>query len=269
MASRAQQKEQARQRRLAEERARAERARRQRRLQMVLGVVVAAVAVAVIAIAVSSSGSGNGSSSATKPTSPAAKATAAEVTRLLAGIPQSGNRLGSGSAKVTVTEFGDLECPVCASFATSSEDTLIKNEVRSGKVNLVYRSFCTATCNGPNRDQFTAQQAAALAAGKQGYGWQYIELFYREQGQEGTAYVTNNFLNSLAKQIPGLNYNKWLSDRSSPALAAQVTGDQQQAQAKGFTGTPTIVVAGSKGTAPPLTNDYSYPAIQSAIKSVS
>lgn len=267
MASRAQQKEQARQRRLAEESARAERARRQRRLQMVLGVVVAAVAVAVVAIAVSSSG--NGSSNTTKPTSPAAKATAAEVTQLLAGIPQSGNRLGSGSAKVTVTEFGDLECPVCAAFATSAENTLIKNDVRSGKVNLVYRSFCTATCNGPNRDQFTAQQAAALAAGKQGYGWQYIELFYREQGQEGTSYVNDSYLNSLAKQIPGLNYNKWLSDRSSSALAAQVNSDQQQAQAKGFTGTPTILVAGSKGTAAPLTNDYSYGAIQSAIKSVS
>jgi protein-disulfide isomerase len=266
MASRAQQKEQARQRRLAEERARAERARRQRRLQMVLGVVVAAVAVAVIAIAVSSSG--NKSPSA-NPTSAAAKASANTVNGLLAGIPQSGNRLGASTAKVTVTEFGDLECPVCASFATSSEDTLIKQDVRPGKVNLVYRSLCTATCNGPNQSQFPAQQAAALAAGEQGRAWNYIELFYREQGQEGTSYVNDAYLNGLAKQIPGLNYKKWLSDRSSSTLVSQVTSDQQQAQAKGFTGTPTIVVQGPKGTAQPITNGYDYSTIESAIKSVS
>ena len=44
------------------------------------------------------------------------------------------------------------------------------NEVRSGKVKLVYRSLETATGNGPNPGVFPTQQAAALAAGLQSKG---------------------------------------------------------------------------------------------------
>jgi hypothetical protein len=58
MASRKQQKEEARQRRMAEEQARRERERRQRRLQTGLGGLLAVIAVAAVAVAViSSSGS--------------------------------------------------------------------------------------------------------------------------------------------------------------------------------------------------------------------
>jgi protein-disulfide isomerase len=267
MASRAQQKEEARQRRLAEEQARTERARRQRRLQMILGTILIAVILVVVAIAVSSGGGGN---SAPKVGSPAAKKDAAEVGTLLAGIPQSGNTLGSSSAKVTVTEFGDLQCPVCRSFALGIQNQLIANDVRSGKVKLVYRSLCTATCNGPNPNVFPTQQAAALAAGLQNRGWYYIELFYKEQGSEGTNYVNDAYLNGLASQVPGLNYSKWLSDRSSSTLTGQVTADEQTASGKNFTSTPTLDIAGPKGEAQPIVGvPSSYSALESAIKSVS
>lgn len=273
MASRAQQKEQARQRRLAEEQARAGRARRQRRLQLLLGVVVAAVAVVVIAVAIGLSGNGasNNTNVALKPNSSAAQATAAKVNTLLTGIPQAGNRLGAPTAKVNVTEYGDLECPVCAAFALNAEQTLIQNDVRSGKVSLTYRSLCTATCSpaSPNQSLFPTQQAAALAAGLQGKEWAYVELFYHEQGKEDTAYVTDAYLNGLARQVSGLNYAKWLSDRGSSAMTTQVTNDEQAASSLGFNATPTLVIRGPKGQAQPIQGDTSYQSLESAIKSVS
>src|SRR5438874_263892 len=70
MASRKEQKEQARARRLAEEQARAERTRRQRRLQMLGGVALAAIAVVAVVIAISSGGGSSKNTSA--PTHPAA-----------------------------------------------------------------------------------------------------------------------------------------------------------------------------------------------------
>jgi protein-disulfide isomerase len=264
MASRAQQKEEARQRRLAQERASAERARRQRRLQMVVGVVVAAVVIAVVAIVLSTKGAKSPST-----TSAGAKATATKVNNMLAGIPQSGVVLGSPNAKINVTEFGDLECPVCATFATGAEQTLISNDVRSGKATLTYRSLCTATCNGPNANLFATQQAAALAAGQQNKAWNFIQLFYSEQGQEGTTYVTDSYLSGLASQVPGLNVSKWSSARTSPSLTAQVSSDQQAAAGKGYSSTPTIVIQGPKGTAQPIVGDTNYSALESAIKSVS
>lgn len=40
----------------------------------------------------------------------------------------------------------------------------------------------------------------------QGKAWPYIELFYHEQGREGTACVVPGFLDGIARQILGLNY---------------------------------------------------------------
>ncbi len=265
MASRTKQKEQARARRLAEEQARAEKARRERRLRMLGGVILIAAALVAVAIAVSSSGGGG---KAPKANSSQAKQSDSTINGLLAGIPQSGMTLGSPSAKVTVTEFGDLECPICQEFASSSENQIIENDVRSGKVKLVYRSLETASSDSPIQNVFPTQQIAAYSAGLQGKGWYFVELFYHEQGQEGTGYVTESYLNGLARQIPGLNYSEWQLDRNSSALKAQLTADSQAAQAKGFNGTPSIVIKGPKGEQD-FTNLEDFGTYQSAINSVS
>jgi protein-disulfide isomerase len=263
MASRTKQKEEARARRLAEEQARTERARRQRRMQMLGGVVLAAVAVIAVAIAISSSGGG------TKATPSAFKSAAATVDSQLAGIPQSGVTLGSPSAKVTVTEYGDLQCPICRDFALGAEAQLIANEVKAGKVKLTYKSLMTATGNSPNPNIFPTQQAAAYAAGNQAKAWNYILVFYHSQGQEGTAYVNQGFLDGIAQAIPGLNFSKWKTDSANPNFQAQVQAEQQQAGTRGFNSTPTIVVQGPKGAAQPIVGNTDYGTLQSAIKSVS
>jgi protein-disulfide isomerase len=267
MASRTKQKEAARARRVAEERAAAERAQRARRTRMLGGVLALAVAIVGVAIAISVGGSG--SSSAPKPTSTAAKQAASTVNNLIAGIPQSGVTIGSPTAKVTVTEFGDLECPLCRDFALGAETQLISNDVRSGKVKLVYRSLETATGSAPDPSIFPVQQAAAYAAGAQNKAWNYIMLFYREQGQEATGYVTQSFLDGLAAQIPGLNYSQWLSASKSSSYVSQVTSDQQAAAGQGFTSTPTLTIQGPKGQATPIQQLVDYPTLESAIKSVS
>ena len=266
MASRKEQKEAARQQRLAAEQARALRARRDRRLRTTGGVVLAAVIIVVVAIAISSK---NGASAtAPKPTSAAAKTAAASVKTLLAGIPQDGMTLGSPSAKVTVTEYGDLVCPVCKQFALGSETQLISNDVRSGKVKLVYRALETASQTA-NNAMFVPSQVAARAAGEQKLGWNYIELFYREQGDETTSYVTDDYLNGLAGQVTGLNYATWTSDRQSSTLSGDVSADQVSAQASGFHSTPTIVIKGPKSQAQPIVgNPSSYSSLESVIKSV-
>jgi protein-disulfide isomerase len=266
MASRTKQKEEARARRLAEESARDERERRQRRLRMLAGVVLAAIAVVAVAIVISSSG---GSGKGGLKTGTTANQTISGVNSLLAGIPQSGNTLGSPNAKVTVTEYGDLQCPVCRDFALSSEQQLIANDVRSGKVKLVFRSLETATGNSPNPQVFVPQQAAALAAGNQRLAWQYILLFYKQQGQEGTGYVNDAYLNGLAHQVTGLDFARWNSDRTSSSLASQVNQDEQTAGSLGYNSTPTIVVQGPKGQAQPIVGDpSSYSQLEQVINSV-
>jgi protein-disulfide isomerase len=242
MASRKEQKEAARQRRLEEERLRAEQARRTRRLQMLGGMVIVVVAVIVVVIAVSSSGSSSG---ILKPAQ--AGKTEQQITALLAGIPQSGQTLGKTNAPVTMTYYGDLECPICKDFTLSSFPQLVSNEVKAGKVKVVYKSFCTATCNGPGQSVFNTQQAAAYAAGQQNKFWDYAELFYHEQGTEGTGYVNQGYLNTLAEQTPGLSLSKWKSASGASSLVSQVGSDENSATALGVTGTPTLFFKGPKG----------------------
>jgi protein-disulfide isomerase len=265
MASRTKQKEEARARRLAEEQARTERAQRERRLRMVGGVVLAAIAVAAVLIAVSS---GAKNKAAPKPTSAAAKSSATAVKSLLAGIPQSGARLGNPKAPITMTYFGDLECPVCQQFTLNGGfPQLVAKDVRQGKVQVVYKAFQTAT-----RDPtvFKTQQVAALAAGMQNRFWNYTELFYHEQGTEDTGYVTESYLQGLAKQIPGLNLATWESARKNGSLATQVTSDEQSGTTLGVSGTPTLVFRGPTGkTSSPSSSVPSYSDLQQAIKQVS
>jgi protein-disulfide isomerase len=265
MASRTKQKEEARARRLAEEQARAEQARRSRRVRMVGGVVLIAAAIVAVAIAISS---GGGSNKSVNPNSSGGKQAAASVSGLLAGIPQSGMTLGSPSAKVTLTEYGDLECPVCQSLALGAQNQLIQNEVRSGKAKLVFRALETASQSSPIPNAFQNQQVAAYAAGVQNVGWHYIELFYHQQGQEGTGYATESYLDNLARQIPGLNYSKWLTDRKNPTLLAKLQADQQAGLSQGIRSTPTVIVSGPKGTAQQLVGPDDYSTYQQAIRAV-
>jgi protein-disulfide isomerase len=264
MASRTKQKEEARARRLAEEQARAEKGRRDRRLRLVGGVVLIAAAIVAVAIAVSS----GGGSKSVNPNSSAGKQAASTVNSLLAGIPQSGMTLGSPSAKVTLTEFGDLECPVCQSLALGAENQLIQNEVRTGKAKLVFRSLETASQSSPIPNAFQSQQVAAYAAGLQDRGWYYVELFYHQQGQEGTGYATESYLDNIAKQIPGLNYSKWLADRKNPSLLAQLQADQAAASAHGYNSTPTVVATGPKGSGQPIVGPQDYSVYQQAISAL-
>ncbi|HEY1517624.1 MAG TPA: thioredoxin domain-containing protein [Solirubrobacteraceae bacterium] len=265
MASRTKQKEEARARRLAEERARAERSRRERRMWTVGGIVLGAVIVVAVLVLINSGGNKGGLQTGTK-----ANATVAGVNNLLGGIPQSGARLGNPKAPVTMTYFGDYQCPICKAFTLQGGfSQLVQNEVRQGKVQVVYKAFCTATCNGPDPSVFNTQQVAGLAAGKQNKFWQYTELFYSEQGQEDTGYVTPTYLTGLANQISGLNLATWKTDQSNQTLTSQVTSDQATARTIGVQGTPTLIFKGPKGQAAASASVPTYAQLQQSIKQVS
>jgi protein-disulfide isomerase len=261
MASRKDQKQAARAARLAEEQARAERARRDRRLRMLAGVVIGAVAVVAVAVAISSGGGSKGLK-----TGKAATQTANQVDQLLAGIPQSGNVLGNPNAPVTMTYYGDLECPICQAFTLQGGfPDLVSKDVRAGKVKVVYRAFETAT-----RDStvFSTQQVAALAAGKQNKFWNFVELFYHEQGTEDTSYVTERYLDGLAAQVPGLNIGQWKTARKDASLGSEVQSDINSGTSQGISGTPTLIFTGPHGKAQPNDAVPAYSELQADIKQV-
>ena len=238
--TRKQRREQARTERRALEESEAAGAARRKRLQLLGGVAVAVVAVIVLVLVLAGgSGSSNGKINKHEENN-----VSKEVTALVGGIPQSGNTLGKSTAPVTLVYYGDLECPICKEFTLGALPSIINRYVRSGKVKIEYRNFETAT---REPETFRKQQIAALAAGKQAKMWNYLETFYHEQGEEDSGYVTESYLDGLAKQVPGLSLAAWQTARGESALASQVLEDTQSANAQGFTGTPSFLIGHTGG----------------------
>ncbi len=236
--TRKQRREQARAERKELEQAEAARDARRKRLSLI-GIVVAGVIAAIVVILIAT---GSSSKTAVKAGTPQANTSVTQVNTLLAGIPQQGNVLGNPNAPVTLRYFGDLECPICREFTLGALPSLIGSYVRQGKLKIEYNSMETAT---HEPELFKTQQVAALAAGKQAKMWNYIELFYHDQGEENSGYVTEKFLQGLAEQIQGLKLSQWTSERNEPALAEQVATDGQTATNEGFTGTPSFLIGKS------------------------
>jgi protein-disulfide isomerase len=240
--TRKQRREQARSDRKALEEAEAANAARRKRL-IQLGSV-AGVVVVIIVVIVAATGGGGGSTVPSHHRVGEKNQAVETVTKELAGIPQNGNTLGSPKAPVTLVYFGDLQCPICKEFTLGALPTLIQKYVRTGKLRVEYRNLETAT---REPETFKTQQTAAMAAGKQQKGWYYIELFYNEQGQEGSEYVTEQYLRTLAEQTPGLNLTSWTAARSDPAFTNAITSDAQAANNAGFTGTPSFQIGKTGG----------------------
>ena len=114
--------------------------------------------------------------------------------------------------------------------------------------------------------QSTLAAKAALAASEQGRYWNYIELFYRNQGAEESGYVTEPFLTAIAKGAGVSDIPRWNRDRSSSRWSAALARTNAEAGKLGFAGTPSFVVEGPGGrrtlTVP------SFGDIQAAIQAV-
>ena len=154
--------------------------------------------VVVIIVAGSGSSSGGDASNVVEKT---------QVNELLAGIPQNKTVLGKTTAPVTLYEYGDLQCPICKEYSEEFLPKIIENQVKKGEVKIVYRDFIIIS------EQSIPAGEAALAAGEQGKGWTFIELFYRNQGEERSGYVTDEFLESIAKGAGVKNIAQWNKER--------------------------------------------------------
>ncbi|MBV8079402.1 MAG: thioredoxin domain-containing protein [Actinobacteria bacterium] len=164
-----------------------------------------------------------------------------EVHALLAGIPQSGTRLGSPSAPVTLTEYVDLQCPYCQAFDTQVLPQVVTRYVRTGKVQVVLRVWAFV---GP--DSFRGQ-SAVLAAGQQNKAFDLAQVLYDNQGTENTGWLSSQMVVSAAASVPGLRVPQLLAAQSSASVHAQAASVDRLARTDGVRSTPTLFV-GKSGT---------------------
>ena len=205
--------------------------RRTRLLQFGAGAIFLVI-VAVVVLIVASSGGSSGGGDATN------LKEVSQVDSLVGGSPQNEMVLGKPAAKVELMEYGDLQCPICKEYSEEILPQVIENQVDGGQAKISFNNF---TIIG---EQSAPAGAAALAAGAQGRGWNYLELFYRNQGEENSGYATDEFLEAVAKAAGVKDIAKWNKERKGKKFTDQVTETTERAEEYGFTGTPSFAIKG-------------------------
>lgn len=88
-----------------------------------------------------------------------------------------GIAIGSPDAPITITEFGDFECPACSAFATGPQQNVLRSRIRDGNVRFVWVDF-------PLSEIHPSARLAALAARcahDQRRFWDYHERLFAHQ----------------------------------------------------------------------------------------
>ncbi len=249
-------REKRREQRLQEETKVDAKDRRTRLLQLGAGAAfLVVVAIAVLIVANSSSSESGGDATNVVETG--------AVDSLLADIPQQGLALGDPKAAVTVYEYGDLQCPFCKAYSEEILPQVIEGPVKRGNAQLVFRNF---TIIGPDS---VPAGAAAVAAGAQGRGWNFIELFYRNQGKENSGYATPEFFTAIAKGAGVKNIAQWNKERQGAQITSEVKETTEQAQKFGFTGTPSFAIRGPNSNGTELISPQTPEEIEEAIEKAS
>jgi protein-disulfide isomerase len=202
---------------------------RRRRLWLLgaSGVFVAVLVAMAIALAGSDDG---GTGSTTGPPEGVREALA-----LYRGIPQRGVELGNPAARVTLTEFADLQCPFCGEYGREVLPVLVARYVRSGRVKLVFRNF---TVLGEDSVELAEM---AVAAARQNKLYQFVDLVYRNQGPEKSGWVNEGYLRRIAAAV-GLDVEKALADRKHPEVAAELDIAKRAAEGADIESTPSFLV---------------------------
>ena len=206
----------------------------------VAAAVVAAIVAAIVAGIVTTRGG-----DADVATTGATLADAADVTAVFDGVPQQGVALGEATAPVTLVEFVDMQCPFCREFEVEVMPTLIEKHVRPGKVRIEMRGLGFI---GPDSER---GMRAVLAAGEQNQLFGMKALQFANQGAENAGWLSQDFVETAARSLPGLDVARLVQDMNSSTVSEQFADHAAEAKRRGVNSTPTILV-GKTGEDPKL-----------------
>ena len=161
------------------------------------------------------------------------------------------NSTGDPKAAVKLVEFSDYQCPYCEKWWEDTEDQIIENYVKTGKVLFTARSAGNWVSANIRRGGVESQNAAmaAYCAADQGKFWDmYDALFTNVLGEDAGSF-TNRRLQAIAESI-SLDMTAFNSCYSSNKYLDAVNQDLADAQAAGIQGTPFFTISYTAGGQP-------------------
>jgi len=171
------------------------------------------------------------------------------------------NRLGAEDAPITILEFGEYQCPNCASFYRNTKDLLVSRYVDSGIVKIYFRDFAYY---GPDS---TNAAIAARCAGDQGKYWDYHDVLFSTQGQINSGWANKTQLVGFAVIID-LDMPTFASCLNSGDYLSEVESDFAEGVRLGVGGTPTFVIIGPDGRQQIIVGAQPFSAFERVIESL-
>jgi len=159
------------------------------------------------------------------------------VATTVPAITAADHARGDTSAKLTVIEYGDFQCPACGEYEPIMEQLTADY---GNRVEFVFRNFPLFQIH---QDAMIGAQAAE-AAGLQGKYWEMHDLLYAKQAEWPLASadtVVSKYFDGYAQSL-GLNVTKFDSDINSDAVKNRVQSDISTGNAAKIDHTPTFFI---------------------------
>jgi protein-disulfide isomerase len=140
---------------------------------------------------------------------------------------------GPLTAKITLVEFSDFQCPYCSKAAFQLDELTRKYP---GDVRLVYKQYPIAIIHSTA----TLAAKASMAANNQAKFWVMHDKMFSNSNK-----LTRDNLLAWAKEA-NMDMARFTKDLDSKEIAAVVERDVKEADGIGVLGTPTVYLNGRK-----------------------
>lgn len=170
--------------------------------------------------------------------------TPTEAPKALKALPEITNsdiQVGSPSAKVTLVEYADFQCPACAAYGKLIKQLLSE---RGDKILYAYRNFPL-----PQHQNAKVAAYAAYASHLQGKFMDMDSLLYENQKDWTALGDPSNTFKDYAKKI-GLDMTQFEKDFNADSTRKFVEDQQNAGYKLGIASTPTFFINGKQIDSP-------------------
>jgi protein-disulfide isomerase len=195
---------------------------------VIIGVVLVGVIAAVLLMSRRSASDSATAENTNAGTSP---------TQRMAVQPGASNPYTRGmpTARVTVEEFSDFQCPACGSLEPGLRRVMKDYDDRA---HFVFRNYPLQM----HKYAFLAARAAE-AAGQQGKFWEMHDTLYDNQKEWSDTMEPRVQFDAYATRL-GLDVQKFKADMERQDLADRIKADMLRGNSLGVKGTPTVYLNG-------------------------
>lgn len=145
---------------------------------------------------------------------------------------------GTVGGKVTLVEFGDLQCPACGAYEPIVRQVIADN---AGTLQFVFKHFPLTQIHQNALLSAKASEAAAL----QGKFWEMHDILYDKQTEWSGSLNARDMFVGYATTL-GLDVEKFSTDLNNASIEEKIIAEYKEGVSLGVQGTPTFFLNGKK-----------------------